>query len=47
MNIDNLTFGELKTIAALFSNSLAGTQSHPLPGGIASPLIGASLIMPA
>ena len=36
MNIDNLTFGELKQIAALFNHQQAQSQAE----GICSPLIG-------
>ena len=32
MNIDNLTFGELKQIAALFSGQQATKESHPFIG---------------
>ena len=32
MNIDNLTFGELKQIAAMFGAAQAVTQSHPFVG---------------
>ncbi len=44
MNIDTFTFGELKKIAALFSSATSAPQSHPLPGGIASSLIGKYVI---
>jgi hypothetical protein len=44
MNIDTLTFGELKKIAALFSSATTAPQSHPLPGGIAASFIGKYVI---
>lgn len=32
MNIDNLTFGQLKEIAAMFSNQQPAKKSHPFIG---------------
>lgn len=32
MNIDNMTYGELKQIAALFNNSQAKKSEHPFVG---------------
>ena len=32
MNLDNLTFGELKTIAGLFGTTHQGVKAHPFAG---------------